>query len=124
MTGGSATVAAAVTQRARQMVREVIVIAAAIVLYFGVRGLIETRVDAAYRNAERVINLEQSAGFFVEPRLQGVILQHGWMAEILGYIYIYGHWPVLLATLLWLLIQHRDGYRIFRNAMLLSGAAG
>jgi hypothetical protein len=52
------------------------------------------------------------------------VIQHGWLAEVLGYIYIYGHWPVLLATLLWLLIRHRDAYRKFRNAMLLSGAAG
>jgi len=35
----------------RQIVREVVIIVAAIALYFGVRGLIATRVDIAYQNS-------------------------------------------------------------------------
>lgn len=124
MVAGNETTLLRVTSRAQQVVREVIVIAAAIVLYFGVRGLIATRIDAAYRNAEGVVRLEQSAGLFVEPRLQEVVIRHGWLAEVLGYIYIYGHWPVLLTTLLWLFVRHRDSYRRFRDTMLLSGAVG
>lgn len=124
MVADNGTTVARATSRAQQVGREVFVIAAAIVLYFGVRGLISTRIETAYRNAERVIGLEQSAGVFVEPQLQVAVIRHGWLAEVLGYIYIYGHWPVLLATLLWLLIRHRDSYRRFRDAMLLSGAVG
>jgi hypothetical protein len=110
--------------RAQQVAREVIVIATAIVLYFGVRGLIATRVDLAYQNAERVVAIERSSGVFVEPKLQAAVTAHGWIANTVSYIYIYGHWPVLLATLLWLLIRHRDAYRTFRNAMLISGGIG
>jgi hypothetical protein len=112
------------TGRAQQVAREVIVIAAVIVLYFGVRGLIATRIEVAYRNAERVIALERWTGVFVEPKLQAAVTAHGWIANTVSYIYIYGHWPVLLATLLWLLLRHRDAYPTFRNAMLLSGAIG
>ncbi len=112
------------TGRAHQIAREVIVIAAVIVLYFGVRGLIATRIEVAYRNAERVIALERWTGVFVEPKLQAAVTTHGWIANTVSYIYIYGHWPVLLATLLWLLIRHRDAYPTFRNAMLLSGTIG
>ena len=112
------------TGRAQQLAREVIVIAAVIVLYFGVRGLIATRIHVAYRNAERVIAIERWAGVFVEPKLQAAVTAHGWIANTVSYIYIYGHWPVLLATLLWLLIRHRDAYPTFRNAMLLSGTIG
>jgi len=110
--------------RAQQVAREAIVIAAAIVLYFGVRGLIATRVDVAYRNAERVVGIERSAGVFVEPKLQAAITAHGWIANTVSYIYIYGHWPVLLTTVLWLLLRHRDAYWTFRNAMLISGGIG
>ncbi|TDO58777.1 PAP2 superfamily protein [Kribbella sp. VKM Ac-2571] len=113
-----------VISRRRQVVREMTVITAAIVLYFGVRGLITTRVDVAYRNAEDVVDLERSAGVFVEPRLQRVVTAHSWLAELVGYIYIYGHWPVLLATLGWLLFRHREAYLRFRNAMLISGGIG
>ena len=113
-----------VTRRVQAMARETILIAAAIVLYFGVRGLIATRIDVAYQNAERVIAIERSAGVFVEPKLQAAVTVHSWIADTVSDIYIYGHWPVLRATLLWLLIRHRDAYRTFRNAMLLSGAIG
>jgi hypothetical protein len=112
------------TGRAQQIARELIVIAAVIVLYFGVRGLIATRIEVAYQNAERVIALERWTGVFVEPKLQAAIAAHGWIANTVSYIYIYGHWPVLLATLLWLLIRHRDAYPTFRNAMLVSGTIG
>ncbi|HEY3514000.1 phosphatase PAP2 family protein [Kribbella karoonensis] len=111
-------------RRGWQIVRELAVIAIAITLYFGVRGLITTRIGTAYHNAVRVIDLEKSADIFVEPRLQRAVISHGWLAEALGSVYIYGHWPVLIATLLWLLIRHRDTYPKFRNAMLLSGAVG
>ncbi|MEU8223677.1 phosphatase PAP2 family protein [Kribbella sp. NPDC048915] len=106
------------------MAREVVLITAAIVLYFGVRGLMTSRVDVAFRNAGYVIDLERAFGVFVEPELQRAVIGHGWLVELLGYIYIYGHWPVLLSTLLWLLVWHREAYRLFRNAMLISGGVG
>jgi hypothetical protein len=113
-----------VSQKAMPILREVAVIAAGIVLYFGVRGMIDNRVDAAFRNAARVVNLEQSAGFFAEPSLQAAATQHGWLIRATNYVYIYGHWPVVLCTLMWLLIRHRQEYRRFRNAMLISGGIG
>src|SRR5690349_15143368 len=109
---------------AYQIAREVGLIATAIVLYFGVRGLIETRVDLAYRNAENVIALERSAGVFAEPALQAAAGRHAWLIDAVSYFYIYGHWPVLLTALLWLLIRHREAYRTYRNAMLISGGIG
>lgn len=112
------------SSRKGQVVREVAVITVAIVLYFGVRGLMTTRVDVAFRNALYIVDLERALGVFVEPGLQRSVTEHSWLVEVLGYIYIYGHWPVLLTTLLWLLVRHRDAYRRFRNAMLISGGAG
>jgi hypothetical protein len=108
----------------RRIAWEIALILTAITLYFGVRGLIETRIELAYRNAERVIDLERSAGLFAEPELQNAISGHGWLLEAVSSVYIYGHWPVLAATLLWLLLRHRDEYSRFRNAMLISGAIG
>jgi hypothetical protein len=108
----------------RRIAVEVVIILAAITLYFGVRGLIETRVDLAYRNAQRVIGFEQATGLFAEPELQNAAMRHSWLVDAVGYIYIYGHWPVLGATLLWLLLRHRHEYPRFRNAMLISGAVG
>ncbi|MFI7063661.1 phosphatase PAP2 family protein [Kribbella sp. NPDC050124] len=113
-----------VARRTQQFAAEVALITTAIVLYFVVRGLIHTRIDAAFRNAEYVVELERLGGFFVEPELQAAVAGHGWLVDAVSYFYIYGHWPVVLATLLWLLIRHRDAYRTVRNAILISGAIG
>ena len=110
--------------RRRRVVWEVVLILAAIGLYFGVRGLMATRVDLAYRNAERIIEFERSAGIFTEPGMQNAVVDHGWLVDAVSYFYIYGHWPVLAVTLLWLMIQHRHEYSRFRNALLISGAIG
>ncbi|MEI8406647.1 MULTISPECIES: phosphatase PAP2 family protein [unclassified Kribbella] len=99
-------------------------ILAVIGLYFGIRGLIETRVGLAYRNAERIVELEQSAGIFTEPEMQNAVADHAWLVDAVSYFYIYGHWPVLAVTLLWLMIRHRHEYSRFRNAILISGAVG
>lgn len=110
--------------RRRRVASEVVVILTGIGLYFGVRGLMETRVDLAYRNAERIVQIEQSAGIFTEPGMQNAVADHGWLVDAVSYFYIYGHWPVLAVTLLWLMIRHRHEYSRFRNAMLISGAIG
>ena len=113
-----------VARRLQQPVREVVLIAAAIILYFGVRGLIATRIEIAYQNAEHVVAIERSTGTFVEPGLQAAASRHGWLVDAVSYFYIYGHWPVLLCTMAWLLIRHRESYPTYRNAMLISGAIG
>jgi PAP2 superfamily len=110
--------------RPERISREIVLIVAAIVLYFLVRGWIHTRTDVAFRNAERVIDLERGAGLFHEPALQNAIAHHSWLVGAADYVYIYGHWPVIAVTLLWLLIRHRREYPRFRNAMLISGAIG
>ena len=111
------------TRRSR-VVREFVLIVTAIVLYFLVRGLIDSRIAVAFRNAEHVVRIEQSAGLFVEPDLQDVVVQRGWLVDAANYVYIYGHWPVVALTLAWLLVRHRDAYGRFRNAILISGAIG
>ncbi|MEI8406529.1 MULTISPECIES: phosphatase PAP2 family protein [unclassified Kribbella] len=110
--------------RRRRVAWEVALILTGIGLYFGVRGLMETRVDLAYRNAERLIELERSAGVFSEPELQEAAVAHSWLVDAVSQFYIYGHWPVVGLTLLWLLLRHGDEYPRFRNAMLISGAIG
>jgi len=110
--------------RRSRVVREFVLILTAIVLYFLVRGLIDGRIAVAFRNAEHVVRIEQSAGLFVEPDLQDMVVQRGWLVDAANYVYIYGHWPVVALTLAWLLLRHRDAYCRFRNAILISGAIG
>jgi hypothetical protein len=43
---------------------------------------------------------------------------------LMNWVYIWGHWPVIAAVLLWLFLRHPDGYRQIRTTMVLSGAVG
>jgi hypothetical protein len=116
--------AAAARVRRIAIAQEVALITSGMVLYFLVRGLIESRVPLAFRNADQVIEFERWAGIFVEPRLQSAAAEHNWLVDTMNYVYIYGHWPVVVTTLGWLLLRHRGEYRRFRNASLISGAIG
>jgi hypothetical protein len=42
----------------------------------------------------------------------------------MNWVYIWGHWPVIVVVLLWLFVAHPAGYLRTRNAMLISGGIG
>jgi hypothetical protein len=107
-----------------RVVREIVLVAGAIVAYFGVRNLTAGGVDAAFANAEGLVRLERALGLDWESRLQDAI---GWSDSVVtlaNWVYIWGHWPVILATAAALLAFRRNGYYVFRNALFISGAIG
>lgn len=104
--------------------REVIIIAVAVLLYFMVRGLVDGREAEAIGNADELINLERSPGFFWEPSFQDWALEWAPLATLANWVYIWGHWPVIAATLTWLVVAYRDRYPVYRNTLLISGAIG
>lgn len=103
---------------------QLVIVVGAIVAYFGVRGLTEGNVSTAERNAESVLDLERTAGMAVEETLQAGVLAADWLVTLANWVYIWMHWPVLVATLIWLIRVDRDEYFELRNAMIISGAIG
>lgn len=106
------------------IIREVGIVGLAALIYFSVRGLIETRADQAFEHASWVVSFERAIGFYYEPWFQGWIVGRNWLTDLANAVYIYGHWPVIAATLSWLLLRHRELFRVYRSAMLISGAIG
>ncbi len=106
------------------IIREVGIVGLAALIYFSARGLIQTHADQAFEHANWVVSFERSLGLFHEPWLQGWIIGRNWLTDLANAVYIYGHWPVIAATLSWLLLRHRELFRIYRSAMLISGAIG
>ena len=99
-------------------------VAAAIVAYFTARGLTEADPTRALRHANAVIGWEQRHHLHDELALQKLVLGHGRVIDVLNWIYIWGHWPVIVAVLVWLLRTHPEPYRLLRNAIFISGAIG
>jgi membrane-associated phospholipid phosphatase len=104
--------------------REALLVLGGIVVYFGVRGLTASDPTAAVRHAQQIVSFERSWDFYVEPHLQDWVDDSHSVLTVMNWVYIWGHWPVITATLLWLFMRHYDGYRIVRNTMLFSGGIG
>jgi len=104
--------------------RQALAIFMAVLAYFGVRGLTEGGEERAYRNAEVLLSIEDRVNLDVELAIQGFIADHDRLLTLANWIYIFGHWPVVIATLVWLAVTRRDHYYELRNALFLSGAIG
>ena len=104
--------------------REAGLIALAAASYVGVRALTEGSVGQAEANARRLSRLEATLGIDWEAALQRPVLDHHWLLTLANWVYIWGHWPVIVAAAAFLYLRHRDGYTLLRNAMFVSGAIG
>ncbi len=106
------------------LAHQLLLVAGAVLLYFGVRGRTEGSRDLAIDNANDLLGLERAIGLDIEAAAQALILPHDWALMAVNWIYIWGHWPVIAATLVWLYRTRPLDYLLLRNALFLSGAIG
>jgi hypothetical protein len=103
---------------------QLLICAIAVFAYFRIRGMTEALPDVAYRNAGLLIRAERDLGINHEYVLQQTVIGSHAATRLLNWIYIFGHWPVIVVTLVWLFLRHREVFRRTRNAMFASGAVG
>jgi hypothetical protein len=108
----------------RRWRRELGLFLLAYLTYFGVRAVTEGSSAVAFENARALIRLEQQLGIFWEARIQEVVLESRLLAEFANAVYIYGHWPVIIAAGVLLYRYRRPDYVRLRNAFLVTGAVG
>lgn len=108
----------------RHAALELLVVVGAVAAYFGSRGLTESDPAPAVAHAHQVVALEQQVGLYREPALQRTVLPHDGLLDALNWVYIWGHWPVIAAVLVWLLRSRRPAFRVLRDALVISGALG
>jgi hypothetical protein len=92
--------------------------------YFVVRGMKLDNGDLAQDHAHRVIGVERQLRLFHEPWLQREVMQRDWLMHLANFVYVWWHWPLIVAVLVWLYIKRPDDYPVYRNAFLISGAVG
>ncbi len=110
--------------RASGLVREAAVIAFAMLAYFGVRNLTVGSAEAAFANAGRLADLERRLGIDWEGALQGATVGTDALVTLANWVYIFGHWPVILTVAALLYLYRRPHYLLLRNAMFASGLIG
>ena len=94
--------------------REFAIFAAAYLTYFGVRALTEGSLPQALANAGRIAHVERLAGVEWEDAAQSAILGHHALVRVANWVYMFGHWPLLLLTgvLLFRYVGGRGGHQL------------
>jgi hypothetical protein len=110
--------------RLSRFLREFLLVAPAALLYFLVRGLVDARRADAIRHANQVIDFEKMLGIHRERALQAHILRSEFLVDVVNWIYIWGHWPVVILTMTWLILFRHERFATYRNAFLIAGATG
>jgi len=98
------------------------IVAAAFLLYFGVRGAVIDRPEVAYRHALDIIKAQRSLGFFWEDDLNAWVKDRWFWAQALNVSYFYLHFPLIIIFGIWLYYFRREKYTLTRDAFLASGA--
>lgn len=93
-------------------------------LYFLVRDLSAGQESEAFANAAAIVNFQKSLGLDWEATLQQRILDTQWIVDAVNWIYIWGHFPVIIASLVLLFGLSRRNFVTLRNALVVSGAIG
>ena len=106
------------------LVREVAVVAFAILLYFAIRNFTVGSEDAAFANADRLVAVEEDLGIRWEDALQEATISRDALVTLANWVYIFGHWPVILGVATGLYLYRRRHYYLLRNAMFASGLIG
>jgi membrane-associated phospholipid phosphatase len=107
-----------------EFARQAALVACAVLLYFAVRGLTEGSEPRAITNGRNILEFEERLGVAIEQSVQAYVADSHVLATLSNWVYIWLHWPVIIATLLWLHRRHRFDYLLLRNAMFISGAVG
>ena len=107
-----------------RLVPQIAVMVSAVAIYFLVRGATDSAVADAVRNAHKLVSLEKTLGIYHEPALQHALANSEHVRTVLNWMYIWGHWPVIAVTAVWLWKRVPQHYVTLRNAMFLSGGIG
>ena len=99
-------------------------IAAAAATYGGVRAVTEGSTRTAVEHGEEILGVERQLGIAWEDALQTPVLGRDLLVTLANWVYIWGHWPVIIAVALALYRWHRPGYTLLRDAIFISGAIG
>ena len=104
------------------LVHELALAAAAALTYFGVRNLTAGAALEAMSNADRLARLERRAHIAWERSLQDALLDHDLLVTLVNWVYIWGHWPVIITAAVVLYRTRHDRYLLLRNAIFVSGS--
>lgn len=107
-----------------RVAKETAVIAIGAATYVVVRELTEGSPERAIANAHQLLAFEDRLGLDHERTLVTLAIDNEWLRTFANWIYIWGHWPIIIAVAAWLFVHAHERYCWLRNAMFASGMLG
>jgi membrane-associated phospholipid phosphatase len=120
--GGRARMAGEPTRH--EWARELALVLAGLLVYFGVRAATSDDAALADAHARSLVHLEHTLGIAREADLQGLVIHHHVLVTLANWVYIWGHWPLIAVSAAWLFRRRPEAYRLMRTAIFASGAIG
>lgn len=105
----------------RRVAREAVYVLVFYAIYTLVRNQFGSAAVAprtAFDNAERVIGIQRSLGFFVELDVQRAFLGHEWFLRWWNVYYGTFHFAVTIWAMVLLFLQHPQRYRVWRTVLM------
>ena len=100
------------------------IIAIAGVVYVVVRKVTQGSPETAIDNAHALLRFEQAVNLDHEHAFQQLALDSDWVRNAANWMYIWGHWPVIICVAVALWFVHHTAYVRLRNAVFVSGMIG
>jgi hypothetical protein len=110
--------------RVRWLLGQVALVATAVFCYFQVRGLTAADPELAADHARTLMRAERRLGIDLEGAVQGRLAPHDALVTACNWLYIWGHWPVIVLTMFGLAWLRPTAFLRLRDAMVVSGAIG
>jgi hypothetical protein len=110
--------------RAGSAPAQLLAVALAFLAYSAVRFVTQGDRRSALAHGEDLLHVERTLGIDWERSIQGALIAHDGVRQFFTLLYAWGYWPVVVGTLVLLWRVDRVRFRVFRNALFLSGAVG
>jgi membrane-associated phospholipid phosphatase len=104
-------------------IRQILLGAAAYVLYMVVRGLTDGgNLYKPFGDATKIINLERFLHVFVEPSIQAWTSNMRWLMDFADWTYLNAHYVVTIAALVFIYLRRNDSFYFVRNMFMIAMA--
>jgi hypothetical protein len=103
---------------------EIVIVITLLLIYKAARLLAEGDVSVAVRHARQVIDFERALGVFNEENAQALALKSTAVVRFLNVYYLWAHFTVTIAMLVWLYVKKPLGYLSVRRVLVVVTALG
>jgi hypothetical protein len=99
------------------VVRQVLLFAAAYYAYRLVRGTVDDPVGTAvaFKHSREVIHFEQSLGIFMEPSVQSWVTSSNLVIDAASWFYLNAQFTVTMGSLVYIYLRHNSSFYFVRN---------